>query len=471
MVNGRHQTGDVEHVGPALDTIAVPEALGRAVRSLGFSTWTPIQALALPPLLSGRDVVARARTGSGKTVAFGLGLLAHVDVTVGHPQALVLCPTRELAEQVAGVVRSLARFTPHLRVVTLCGGVPARAQIASLQTAPHVVVGTPGRLLDLLGRGALDLRGVRVVVLDEADRMLDMGFFDPIAELVSFTSATRQTLLFSATFSDEVRALATRFQRDAVVVTAEDDAARTADITQLFCMVESSADRLAALEGFLAEHRPASTIVFGETRDGVRDAVLALRRRGHAAITLHGELSQRERDEVFAAFVGGSARVLVATDVAARGLDIKGLGAVVSLQPPMTTEQYVHRIGRTGRAGERGLALCLVGPGEEERARPLRELAGAAAVDVAGFAAPTSPPTPADTVTFVVDAGKKDKLRAGDLLGALTGEGGLPGTAIGRIAIGLDHAFFAVDAGSARAPVLTDGRLRVKGRTVRLRRL
>jgi ATP-independent RNA helicase DbpA len=441
------------------------------VRGLGFSTWTPIQALALPPLLSGRDVVARARTGSGKTVAFALGLLARVDVAVGRPQALVVCPTRELAEQVAGVVRSLARFTPHLRVVTLCGGVPARAQMASLQTTPHVVVGTPGRLLDLLGRGALDLAGVAVVVLDEADRMLDMGFFDPIAELVSFTPTTRQTLLFSATFSDEVRALATRFQRDAVEVTAEDAVDESADITQLFCAVDDESARLAALEGFLSEHRPTSCIVFVETRDGVRDVVLALRRRGHAAIALHGELSQRERDEVFACFVGGSARVLVATDVAARGLDIKALGAVVSLQPPMTTEQYVHRIGRTGRAGERGLALCLVGPGEAERARPLRALAGAAAVDVPGFAAPTSSPPPPSTVTFIVDAGKKDKLRAGDLLGALTGEGGLPGSAIGRIAIGLDHAFFAVDVGEARAPVLGDGRLRVKGRTVRLRRL
>ena len=358
----------------SFSTLPLAPSLAQAIDVLGFVHMTPIQEHALPVLLAGKDVIAQARTGSGKTVAFGLALLSRTDIGADRVQVLVLCPTRELADQVSVEIRRLARFIPNLRVVTLCGGVPVRTQTPSLQIAPHVVVGTPGRILDHLRRGTLELSGLQVLVLDEADRMLDMGFLDAITTVIDQAPADRQTLLFSATYPDEIRALSRKLQRSPVEITVDEVAAST-DIEQLYFDVvqERKAEVLAAL---LLQHRPESALVFCQTRNDVRDVAAELERRGFAVLALHGELEQRERDEVLLRFSNRSCAVLVATDLAARGLDIKDLSAVVSWELPTDPDVHLHRIGRTGRAGKKGLALALCAPRESPRIAALELQAG-----------------------------------------------------------------------------------------------
>jgi ATP-dependent RNA helicase DbpA len=448
------------------DALSLQTPLLRAIEVLGFTSTTPVQEHAVPPMLAGKDVIAQARTGSGKTLAFGLGLLSRVDVRTSPCQGLVLCPTRELADQVAVELRKLARFMPNLRVVTLCGGVPARTQVASLQTTPHVIVGTPGRILDHLARQTIDLSQVKVVVLDEADRMLDMGFADDITEIVNHTPLSRQTHLFSATFPDDIRALSGTFQLDPVTVTV--DAATTqVDVEQRYYDVTTE-QKLPVLMSLLVELAPSAALVFCHTRNDVRDVTAQLQQRGWSCLALHGELEQRERDEVLMRFENGSVSVLVATDVAARGLDIKGLPVVVSFELPTDKDMHVHRVGRTGRAGERGLALSLVTRVERDRI-----VAGASSVTWTPLPRLLERPTPlrAAMVTLLIDAGKKDKLRAGDVLGAFTKDAGVNGSAIGKIDIGAERTYVAV-AREHAAQILTamNGK-KMKGRAFRLRQL
>jgi ATP-dependent RNA helicase DbpA len=448
---------------------ALPPPLAQAIAVLGYERPTPVQEHALPPLLAGRDVVAQARTGTGKTAAFGLALLARVDVGEARTQALVLCPTRELADQVAEEVRRLARFVPNVRVVALCGGVPARTQLPSLQTAPHVVVGTPGRILDHLGRESLDLRALRVLVLDEADRLLDQGFHDAITEIVARTPRARQTTLFSATIPDEVRALSRALQRDPVAITV-DVAAPAGDVEQHVVAVD--ADRkLDALVALLLARRPASTLVFVHTRNDARDVAAALEQRGFAAAALHGEMEQRERDDVLLRFANQSVAVLIATDVAARGLDVDDLAAVVSWELPVDPDVHVHRVGRTGRAGKKGLAVALVAPRERDRLSRIEQRLGAritiGAVDVA---APDARPPPPPMVTIVVDGGKREKLRRGDVLGALTGDVGLPADAIGKIDVLARTTYVAVRRAHADAALAGLRAHKIKGKAFRVRR-
>jgi ATP-independent RNA helicase DbpA len=443
--------------------------LAQAVDVLGFAGMTPVQEHALPVMLDGKDVIAQARTGSGKTVAFGLALLACTDVSVDRTQGLVLCPTRELADQVSIELRRLARFVPNLRVATLCGGVPVRTQTPSLRKTPHVVVGTPGRILDHLGRRTIDLAGLRVLVLDEADRMLDMGFLDAITTVIEQAPAKRQTLLFSATYPAEIRALSRRFQRSPVEITV-DDAVAAPDIEQWFFEVEP-AHRLDALVSLLLQYRPESALVFCQTRNDVRDVTAELATRGFSVLALHGELEQRRRDEVLLRFANRSCAVLVATDVAARGLDIKDLPAVISWELPPDPDIHLHRIGRTGRAGQKGLALALCSPRERQRVAAIEQRAGAPVqwgrlpeLDGSG------PPPPLMT-TLIIDGGRQDKLRAGDLLGALTGDVGLPAEAVGRIDIADRLAYVAIRSDRAEAALRGLRGGKIKGRTFRVARL
>ena len=427
----------------AFSELKLPEPLLRALDAIGHVQMTPVQAHGLPPILDGRDVVAQARTGSGKTVAFGLGLLARIDPATIAVQALALCPTRELADQVSREIRRLARFVPNLKLLTLCGGIPLRPQVASLAHAPHVVVGTPGRIQELVDEGALLLDGVRVLVLDEADRMLDMGFHDPIMALVTTLPKTRQVLLFSATLPEGVRDISRGLQRDAVDVTIA-DAADEPVIEQQFFEVEPSR-RYDALERLLLQHQPVSTLVFCNTRRDTTDLAEGLQRRGFAALALHGDLEQRERDETLVRFANRSCAVLVATDVAARGLDIEDLPVVVNWELSTDPDVHLHRIGRTGRAGRAGLALSLVAPAETSRAHGLEARGGVTLrwsslprVD------PSTRPPGATMTTLRIDAGRQDKLRPGDVLGALTGAAGLAGDAVGRIAVFPTRTYVAV---------------------------
>ncbi len=422
---------------------------------LEYREMTPIQALALPALLAGRDVLGQAGTGTGKTCAFGLALLARIIPRAGAPGALVLCPTRELAAQVAEELRRLARPLPHVRVRTLSGGSSIQRERASLAHGVDIVVGTPGRLQDHLVRERLDLTGIRTLVLDEADRMLEMGFIDQVTEIVRATPADRQTLLFSATFPDAIRALSTTLQRDAlhVVAPADDVAARVAQVVY----DAGALDKLSALVRILGHHRPESAVVFcnhRETCDAVADG---LRRAGFAAFALHGGMDQHDRNTVLLLLKNGSLRVLVATDVAARGLDIDELGAVINYDLPQDADLFIHRIGRTARAGHRGLAITLAGPGLG--ALPL------AGVPIAQLPAATadSAPPPA-MITIAIQGGRQDRLRPGDIVGALTTEVGIAAAEIGKISITDRMSFVAIAAaaGDRALAGLEKGRIKNK---------
>jgi ATP-independent RNA helicase DbpA len=452
----------------AFAELSLSAPLAQAVEVLRFAEMTPVQAHALPPLLAGKDVIAQARAGSGKTVAFGLALLARVEI-VDRIQALVLCPTRELADQVSTELRRLARFIPNLRVVTLCGGVPVRTQRPSLERPPQVVVGTPGRILDHLRRQTLTLESLAILVLDEADRMLDMGFADSIAEVVAQIPAARQTMLFSATFPAEVRTLSRKFQKKPVEVTVDLEASPV-ETEQLFYEVEP-ADRIQVLSSLLQQHAPETALVFCHTRKDTREVAAMLEARGFSVLALHGELEQRERDEVLLRLAHKSCRVLVATDIAARGLDIRGLSAVISWELPNDPDVHLHRIGRTGRAGSKGLALSLCAPRERDRLAAIEKQTGLPMRRGTLAARPDAPVLAPPMVTLLINRGKQDKLRAGDLLGALTGDVGLPGDAVGKIDILPTRSYVAVQREHADAALARLQRGKIKGKSVRVSRL
>ena len=333
-----------------------PAVLGN-LQQLGYLEMTPIQAASLPAALAGKDLIAQAKTGSGKTAAFALALLAKLNPRWFAVQALVLCPTRELADQVTTEIRRLARAEENIKVVTLCGGIALRGQRASLEHGAHIVVGTPGRIMDHLARGYLTLEGLNTLVLDEADRMLDMGFFDDIATVAKQCPKERQTLLFSATYPEGIEKLAKQFMREPMQIQIEAPAAENL-IAQRFYEV-TRANRLESVALLLNHFRPISTLAFCNTKQQCKDLVTYLQEQGFNALALYGELEQRERDQVLAQFANRSCSVLVATDVASRGLDISQLEAVINVDITPDPEVHVHRIGRTGRAGESGLALSL----------------------------------------------------------------------------------------------------------------
>ncbi|MBW8775460.1 MAG: ATP-dependent RNA helicase DbpA [Stenotrophomonas sp.] len=453
----------------AFDSLALSPALLQGVAALGYTVMTPVQARALPAILEGRDLIAQAPTGSGKTAAFGLGLLQRLDPAAIRTQALVLCPTRELADQVGNQLRKLAFAIANLKVSVLCGGMPLGPQLASLEHAPHVVVGTPGRLQELLRKKALKLDGVRTLVFDEADRMLDMGFEEPIREIAGRTHRDRQSLLFSATFPDSIRAMARDLLRDAAEVTVE-GADQAPAIRHLFCEVEP-AHRQKALAGLLLKYTPESAVVFCNTRKDVDEVANSLQQFGFSALALHGDMEQRDREEVLLLLANRSCNVLVASDVAARGLDVEELAAVINYELPTDVESYQHRVGRTGRAGASGLAISLVAGREKTRAEAIEAQMGQP-LDWQKTPLATSRPAElpqAAMRTLRIDGGKTDKLRPGDILGALTGDAGLPAKFIGKIAIFPTRSYVAIAREQANKAVAKLEAGKIKGRRFRVR--
>ena len=455
----------------AFSSLHLKTPMLKNLTSLGYDEMTPIQAGTLPLILSGKDVIARAKTGSGKTAAFGIGLLSSVVVASPRVQALVLCPTRELADQVGRELRRLARCTDNMRVLTLCGGVPFGPQLGSLEHGAHVVVGTPGRLLDHLRRGSLDLTLLRTLVLDEADRMLDMGFQEEIAELIAAAPQKRQTLLFSATYPEEIAAMSAMIQHEPVEVSV-DEVHEEGAIEQLLYEVAPD-ERTQAVARILGHYRPESTLVFCNTRKECQEVADALVKRGLSALAIHGDLEQRERDLVLLRFANKSASVLVATDVAARGLDIKELSAVINFELPRDPEIHIHRIGRTGRAGERGLALSLVTAHEGRRVQAIETALGAgiARAELASLAVAAGPPQAPPMVTLCIDGGRKNKMRPGDILGALTGEAGIAGSEVGKIDIFDSHACVAIMRESAAQALVCLSGNKIKGRFFKVRKI
>lgn len=434
------------------------------LESLNYNEMTPIQESSIPVILNGKDVLAQAKTGSGKTAAYGIGMFHTLDTKRYRVQALVLCPTRELAEQVTNELRRIAKFEHNLKLVTLTGGMPMYKQEHSLSHEAHVVIGTPGRVDKLLERGALVPDDIRMVVIDEADHMLDMGFIDQVESILAYMPVERQTLCFSATFPDEIMKFSRTFLREANEIKVDSKHDATA-IKQEFYKV-SSEDKISATLALLNKHKPDSTLIFCNTKDQCREVERELNGAGLHAISLHGDLEQRERTVALIRFANGSSKVLVATDVAARGLDIDDLGAVINYDLPFESETYVHRVGRTGRAGKEGMAFSFMTPGEDFRITGINSLlkrdfnATVLDLDLDIRDVKFDPPM----VTLSINGGRKQKISAGDILGALTAGKKVSGKDIGKIDRLDNLTFVAVKRSVAKdALKILDGQA-IKGR-------
>lgn len=456
----------------SFSTLPLPLEQLANIESLGYEQMTPIQAQGLPVILEGKDLLAQAKTGSGKTAAFAIGLLNHLNVKSYETQALVLCPTRELADQVSKEIRRLARAIPNTKILTLCGGKPIVPQLTSLEHSPHVVVGTPGRILKhLVDKRSLNLDNLKVLVLDEADRMLDMGFHEDIMQIINNMAKKRQTLLFSATYPEEIKDISDEIQNNPIDIRLETSHNEN-KIKQVFYEVEKG-ERTKTLISILHHYKPESTVVFCNRKQQAQELAEALWQEGFHALALHGDLEQRDRDQVLVQFSNKSSSILIATDVASRGLDIKDLQAVVNFELSPDPEIHVHRIGRTGRAGKEGLAFSLFMASEAHKVNRIEEYQNTT------FSIENtdklkrrenfklSPPM----VTLCINGGRKNKVRAGDILGALTAKTDLPGKQIGKIDLFDTFSYVAVERPIAKQAlkILSEGK--IKGRKFKVRKL
>lgn len=447
-----------------------PEFLAN-IASLDYQAMTPIQAQSLPDILEGKDILAQAKTGSGKTAAFAIGLLNKLQVKTYQTQALVICPTRELADQVSKEIRRLARAIPNTKIITLCGGKSIAPQLASLEHSPHIVVGTPGRLLKHLQKETLKLDSLKTLVLDEADRMLDMGFLDDIKLIISMMPTQRQTLLFSATYPEQIQKISNAIQKNPIDVRVE----TTHDnkkIKQIFYEIPKG-ERTKTLITLLQHYKPESSVVFCNRKQQCKELQEELWQQGFHALALHGDLEQKERDQVLVQFSNKSSSILIATDVAARGLDIKDLEAVINFELAHDPEIHIHRIGRTGRAGKEGLALSLFMASEASKVNAIEEYQdGAVKVNKASSLNARkdfklSPPM----VTLCINGGRKNKVRAGDILGALTADKNISGSQIGKIDLFDIFAYVAVERSIAKQALKLLSEGKIKGRKFKVRKL
>jgi ATP-dependent RNA helicase DbpA len=469
-------------------TLSLPDTQLVNLEKLGYEHMTPIQARALPLALKGEDLIAQAKTGSGKTAAFGIPLLHKVDLRLNEIQALIICPTRELSIQVSNEIRLLARYRNNVKVVTVYGGQAMGLQKASLKLGAHIIVGTPGRIKALIEREVLSLKHVATLVLDEADRMLEMGFMDDVIDIVAATPKTRQTLLFSATFPENIQTLSARFQKTPSRVDVEAQqagdwgdtgnggkaipsvASAHSEIEQIHYACGENG-KLEAVVALLTRVRPQSTLIFCNTKIAAKEVFEYLLDKGFSVATLHGDLEQRDREKVLMQFRHQGCRVLVATDVAARGLDIEELSAVINYESPHDQEAYVHRIGRTGRAGRTGQAYTLFTPSEKYRLETIRQALGLQApIEAIGaMAGKNGGPLLSDKLTLSIGGGRKDKIRAGDILGALTGEKGIEGKAVGKIDVMDYDSYVTIDRASAKRAFTRLSEHKIKGRKYKVR--
>ncbi|MFT3990679.1 MAG: DEAD/DEAH box helicase [Luteolibacter sp.] len=344
---------------PPFSELGLPDVLLAAIEALGYERPSPIQALSIPPALAGKDILGLSATGSGKTAAFSLPALSQIDVNQSHTQVLILCPTRELAVQVCEEVHRLGAKMPGLHATPVYGGAPMDRQLRALRSGAQLVVGTPGRLLDHLRRGSFDASRVKMAVLDEADRMLDMGFKDEMDELLAALPEGRQTLFFSATMNRGVSGLIQKFGNSPEVIEIKQKALTVSTIDQSYFEVRQRS-KVEVLSRILDMNPPRLGIIFCNTKRSVDECTEDLINRGYAADRLHGDITQQMRERVLKRFRDGAVELLVATDVAARGLDIEEIDIVFNYDLPADPEDYVHRIGRTGRAGRAGRAVSFV---------------------------------------------------------------------------------------------------------------
>lgn len=458
------------------EELPISTALVQVTQELGYTELTPIQAKSIPLLLEGRDLIGQSKTGSGKTAAFGLPILEKIQLDRRDIQAMILCPTRELCTQVAREIRKLGRRHSGLQVLILAGGQPMFTQLGALQHGVHIVVGTPGRVLDHIGRGSLDFRQTRCLVLDEADRMLDMGFQDDMERILKVLPKKRQTVFFSATYPDTIEKMCRTYQVNPAQVKIEEGPQDAPSIRQVYYEV-SHDKKLNALLWLFQQTKPESGIVFCNVKTTVAQLAKDLKEAGVSSACIHGDLEQSDRDRVMAKFRNNSTRILIATDVAARGIDISSLDIVINFDLPNQPETYVHRIGRTGRAGKKGLAVSFATPRERGRIQLIQKFTGTemsqrtiAAIDHLQTEEITSHlPAESKMETLFIAGGRKEKVRPGDILGALTGEAGrMSATDVGKIEIHDHFSYVAISKNLAPIALqrLRDGR--IKGRKFRV---
>ena len=440
--------------------------------SLDFKSMTPIQAESLPSILNGDDVVGQAKTGSGKTAAFALGILNKLDVKNFSVQSLVLCPTRELAEQVAEEIRLLARGMQNIKVIVVCGGIPKKIQTASLQNGVHIVVGTPGRVEEHLEVGTMNIDNLTTLVLDEADRMLDMGFQPSIDSIISYAPKKRQNLLFSATFPTEIETLTKKVMRNPNLIQIDSEEEESS-IQQHFYKVNDDAQRLTATRLILLEHRPDSAVVFCNTKKEVKEVAGELKRFGFSVLALHGDLDQIERDQALIQFANKSISILVATDVAGRGLDIEALDIVINYHTASDPETHVHRIGRTGRAGKNGTACSLFSDKESYKISRLGEHLGfkIEADKLPDLQLLKHPGYKAPMATLQISGGKKNKIRPGDILGTLTNNQQISGDDVGKIKVAANWSYVAISRKLVDTAFRKLSDEKIKGRKYRVKRI
>jgi ATP-independent RNA helicase DbpA len=447
------------------ESLSLKKAILDNLKNLNFTAMTPIQAATLPLALETKDIIAQAKTGSGKTAAFALSILNSLELDSLLPQALILAPTRELAEQVAGELRRLARGFDNVKILTLCGGVIDIHQEKSISHGAHIIVGTPGRVLKFAKKRTLKMDTIKTFVLDEADRMLDMGFSDDIRNIAIFLPKQRHNMLFSATFPEDIKDLSRKIQNDAVEVKIDVDHEKNT-IEQKFFKVEGHAQKDDALIKVLGHYQPDRLIVFCKTKAITQKVEKLLLKNDIQAACIHGDLAQNERTAVLTKFSNNSLSVLVATDVAARGLDIKELAAVINYDLPMEAQDYIHRIGRTGRAGKTGLALSFYIEQTEYKIEAIEEqvkqnlvLAPIESLVVSKNYIITPP-----MKTLFISGGKKNKLRPGDIVGAMVGEAKINAADVGNISVLNVISYVAVKASLANEIVekLNNGKIKNK---------
>ncbi len=504
----------------------------KAIDSLGFEAPTPIQQQAIPPLMEGRDVVGQAQTGTGKTAAFGIPLLQHIDTSVHGVQAIILCPTRELAIQVTGELIKLGRFMEGLQVIPVYGGQPIGRQIKALKRGAQVVVGTPGRIIDHLQRKTMTFGGLKQVVFDEADEMLNMGFRDDMERILSYADGSLQMIMFSATVSGQIRQIMSRYMTDPVTIRTGREEIAAPGIEQYVVEIRDSV-RTEAI-GRLMDIRDFKLgLVFCNTKRKTEKLSRELKARGYAADYINGDLSQNQRERVMDRFRSGRLDMLVATDVAARGIDVDDIDVVFNYDIPHDTEYYVHRIGRTGRAGRTGVAITFCSGNKKKQLRAIEKMVGqklttmnmpspaevksyrtegffervteilekgdlreyidqiekhsdqrfsamelaAALLKMQTSGAPKETPAgrPSNgavegVVQVRINAGKKHNIYPGDILGAITGETSVPGQAVGNIDIRGGESYVDIPGTYVEELLSGMGRSQIKGRKVRISR-
>jgi ATP-dependent RNA helicase DeaD len=453
-----------------------------AIADVGYEAPSPIQEEAIPPLLEGLDVIGQAQTGSGKTAAFGLPMLQYVDPSEHEVQALVLTPTRELCIQVTQALRTYGR-RKGVDVVAVFGGAPIRSQQAQLRAGGHVVVGTVGRVKDLIGRHALLLNSCRFVVLDEADEMLDLGFLEDVERILSLTPSSRQTALFSATMPLAIRRLAERYMFDPVTIKVT-TATLTVDTVEQFALEVRRGHKADQLVEVLEAERPKQAIVFVRTKIRCEQLYRTLRDRGMNVKALHGDMTQGARDGVMISFKDGRLPLLVATDVAARGLDISGVSHVINVDAPISPDMYVHRIGRTGRVGRSGRAITFFEPNQRREIQAIEKHAGVKLAPWVKDAhvAPTpvvprprrhskprlSPDSDGPATKLIIAAGRAAGLEPSDIIHAITAATGLDGEAVRNVRVLERFSFVEVPERQAQRIVERVSGTEIRGQQLRL---